>query len=64
MKLRIIITVSVIVTATMTARSQIDSATADSLVRALLNDYDSAGYFYFKPNTIKPGELFSLYKNY
>ncbi|MEX2595631.1 MAG: M4 family metallopeptidase [Salibacteraceae bacterium] len=64
MPIRTIISIFILLTGTKIGLSQIDSATADSIVRALLIDYDSAGYYYIKPNTLKSGELFTLYKSF
>ena len=44
--------------------AQIDSATADSLIRALVLDSDTNGVIRFKPNTLKSGDILTLYNSY
>ncbi|MEQ9188794.1 MAG: M4 family metallopeptidase [Cryomorphaceae bacterium] len=44
--------------------AQPDSATADSILRAIVADYDSSGLFIFQSNKVLKGDLFKLYQKY
>ncbi len=40
------------------------SAQFDSLFQSMVSDWDSAGFIYFYPQTVQPGDLFSIYQQY
>lgn len=43
---------------------RVQGQSADSLFSEYVADYDSAGFVYFKPNTLTPGQPYSLYRSY
>jgi bacillolysin len=40
------------------------STNLDSLFNQVVISYDSAGFVYFRPNLIQPGQLFTMYREY